>query len=197
MKQIHRLTSFAAAGLALVALSTSVEAAPVYCTAQSATLNYMSVDSAQVDACLLSGGGRAQAGNIGQGGGNDPFLNNAAGSGWINAGDGYALNFSQVGNGGTWSFDSSAWSAFSELAIGFKFGTGGQLDEWFVFSLQTDVSSGQWTFYNNHDTGGGLSHLVLYARGDGDHNVPEPGTLSLLGLGLAGMGFGLRRRRRA
>lgn len=186
MKRINKLTSIAAAGLALVALSTSVEAAPVYCAAVSTTSNYMGVDDSQVDACLLAG-----VGNIGQAAHLDPFLNNAAGAGWTNISDDFTMAFSQDGS---WSFDDSAWSQYSDLAIGFKFGTGNNPDEWFVYSLADLVSSGQWAFFNVYEQGGGLSHLVLY--GSGERSVPEPGTLGLLGLGLAGIGAAVRRRRK-
>jgi len=188
MKRMNKLTSIAAAGLALVGLSTAVEAAPVYCTAVSTTLNYMGIDDSQVDACLLSG-----VGNIGQAAHNDPFLLNAAGAGWTNISDDFTMAFSQ--EDGTWSFDASAWSQYANLAIGFKFGTGNHPDEWFVFSVADLVSSGQWAFFNVGGRGGGLSHLVLY--GSGERSVPEPGTLGLLGLGLAGIGAAVRRRRRA
>ena len=191
---IQRVAGFAASVVALVALSAPAMAVPVYCTGVSTSRNYMSVDSSQVDACLLSGAGRGHAGNIGQGGGNDPFLNSAAGSGWTNVSSSYTLRFTQSGSSGTWSFDSSAWSRYADLAIGFKFGTGNRPDEWFVYNLADLVSSGSWAFFNVGGRGGGLSHLVLYAQGE--RSVPEPGTLGLLGLGLFGMAAGMRRRRK-
>ena len=41
---------------------------------------------------------------------------------------------------------------------------------------------------------GAISHVAIW--GSSDRSVPEPGTLGLLGIGLAGMGIGLRRRRK-
>ncbi len=190
MKNLHKFAALATFAAALIGLSAPVAAAPVFCTAESTTLNYMGVDDSQVSACLLSG-----VGNIGQAAHNDPFLLSPAGAGWTNVSDGADLDFDQDGSTGTWSFNSSMWDDNANLAIGFKFGTGNKADEWFVYSLQDLVSSGNWQFFNIGGTGGGLSHLVLYANGE--RTVPEPGTLALLGLGLAGLGFAKRRRRKA
>ena len=188
MKHLKTLAAVTTLGVALFGLSAPAAAAPVYCAAISATLNYMAVDDSQVSACLASG-----VGNIGQGGGNDVFLSSPAGAGWTNVSAGAGLAFSTDDH--TWSFDPSMWNTNANLAIGFKFGTGNLPDEWFVFSVQDLVSSGDWEFFNVGGRGEGLSHLVLYANGE--RTVPEPGTLALLGLGLAGMGFATRRRRKA
>lgn len=42
--------------------------------------------------------------------------------------------------------------------------------------------------------GGAISHVAIW--GASERSVPEPGTLGLLGLGLAGMAAGMRRRRK-
>jgi hypothetical protein len=176
-----------AAVLALAAVGYTAPASAVPVSCKVATNDHMLVDSAYVSTCLDAG-----TGNIGQS--NDPFLN--ANAGWTNIDEGSWTQLTKTKSltTGTFSFDSSLWDDYLTLAIGFKFGTGNQPDEWFVYDLQHLVSSGNWSFVNVFQKGGGLSHIVIYG-GERNTNVPEPMTLGLLGLGL--LGLGVTRRKKA
>jgi hypothetical protein len=175
-----------AAVLALAATCYMAPAGAVSVLCEDVNLNHMLVDSAYVQSCIDAG-----VGNIGNGQ-NDDFLN-AGNTGWTDISSIAGLDFDQTGSTGTFSFDSSLWNDFEDLAIGFKFGTGNQPDEWFVYLLQDLVSSGSWEFVNVFGTGGGLSHLTLYS-GEGTTTVPEPATLLLFGLGLVSLGFARRKK---
>lgn len=182
--------------LAGLAISTSALAAPVTCL--NTANNHMVIDDALVTSCLDAG-----IGNLTGQDHNDLFINNGAtGDGYVSAGksDGFnpfGISFTQSRVGantiGTFSFDVSFWDDATYGAIGFKFGTGNQPDEWFVFELQEGVASGSFTFVNRFARGGGLSHVNLY-RVPGV-SVPEPSALVLLGLGLIGAGLARRRTR--
>jgi hypothetical protein len=167
-----------AAGL----LAGSANAVPVLC--EDATVNHMYVDSSQVSSCLGAG-----VGNINGNPATDDFLTGeGSGLGLVGIGAG---SFTQSGSTGTFSLDSSLWATFSEIAIGFKFGTGNNPDEWFVYALNPSISSGTWQFVNVFGTGGGLSHIQLYGT---PGSVPEPSTLALLGIGMLAAGFARRRK---
>jgi len=177
-----------AAALALAAASYMAPAAatPVLC--EDPNLNHMLVDSAYVQSCIDAG-----VGNIGNGQ-NDDFLN-AGNTGWTDITSTLGYFFSQSGSSGEFGFLNGydPFATYDDVAVGFKFGTGNEPDEWFVYLLQDGFTSGLWDFVNVFGKGGGLSHLTFYA-GEGTTTVPEPATLTLLGLGLLSLGFARRKK---
>ncbi|MCC7546972.1 MAG: PEP-CTERM sorting domain-containing protein [Burkholderiales bacterium] len=192
-----------AAGIAVLGAVTlapfgTAAAADVMC--QTITNNHMLVDDAYVSTCIDAG-----VGNIGQGNqANDDWLNqkdindNLIYTGYTTLGQNPLIgSFSQSGTEGTFSILASYWDDFANLYIGFKFGTGNQPDEWFVYQLQDGVTSGNWDFVNVFKKGGGLSHIALYGKGDKEppEEIPEPGALGLLGMLALAAGVATRRRK--
>ena len=129
---LKTITSVAALALAATCYVTPASAVPVSCKVD--TNNHMLVDSVYVQSCIDAG-----VGNIGNGQ-NDDFLN-AGNTGWTDITSqaptyGFSQTQSPGSNTGSFFFNPALWDSFDEIAIGFKFGTGNQPDEWFVYVLQ-------------------------------------------------------------
>ncbi len=179
MRTWRKLKGLAASLLVGLMITGTASAAPVLC--QVVTNNHMAVGDSIVSACLDAGVGNLTGNPM-----NDLFIN-GVGTGYVSIGLGGFAQDPQVpgGSTGTFSFLDSLWDIYSDIAVGFKFGTGDQPDEWFVYSLKSLLASGDydWAFINVFEKGGGLSHVNFYGILD-SRQVPEPGTLALLGLAL-------------
>lgn len=144
----------------------------------------------------------------------DQFLNAAAApaiwdglTDWKGLGktpSGFSFTTDAGNDDGTFTFSAPLTTLYNQFAVGIK---DGGSPKWAIFLLPTATVTGHWGFGTN---GGDLSHFFLFGHrntqppGDDDPppdddddpppSVPEPISLSMLGMGLAGFAYRLRRR---
>lgn len=103
--------------------------------------------------------------------------------------------------GGTFSFNVSLWSSFSNLIIVFNSGVSERDPDWAAFDLDSLTISGLWNIYPAGTQSLTKASLYGLATGSGTGPdtgdgaaVPEPASLMLLGSGLALAAARFRRR---
>ena len=200
------IVKIAAATLVLAGLSQATLAAPITCidtpgprtwtlgeasacgTSSSNPNSSADINGVDVDVGAASdfAGTWVKEGDVTAGGDFSNLLNVGlnAGSSWGSA---------QAA--GTWTLVANFWSLYSGAVITIHVGGGPtDPDDAAAFRITSGQLSGTWSFTQGEGTrGGGLSNLGIWTSGL-RQQVPEPMTLGLLGLGLAGVGFARRRR---
>lgn len=169
-------------------------AAPVSCPGTAVTTDReFTVDAIPSATCFRTGNGNIN-GN-GTGNNADPIIaiegftlidKTDTSGGAFNG----ALNVTGVGStSGSFTINPAVYSLFDQIAIGFKSGEGQRNPDWAVFLLADGTTAGTFSISGNQS----LSHANLYGRGTPPAQVPVPGTIALVGLGLLGAGAARRR----
>ena len=117
-------------------------------------------------------------------------------------------SWGQANVSGNWSVNPLFWqqpNGYGSGVITFHLGNGNGDPDWFFFKLDTGALNGTFTITNIGE-GGGLSNMNLWGAGEGlppcttpicepPLVTPEPGTMLMLGTGLALLAARLRRRK--
>ena len=92
---------------------------------------------------------------------------------------------------GTWTITDGFWDIYEEAIITIHVGNGNGDPDHFAFLITPGDYSGVLSYWlcGSDCKGGGLSNIVLWAR-----DVPEPGTMGLLGIGLLMVAMTRRRK---
>ena len=102
-------------------------------------------------------------------------------------------------NRGRWSFLDSAWDVFAFIALVMKDGNNAPTppqsrgNGFYIFDIVSRDFQGTWETTNTFQ-GANLSHLSAYGVRGSVTEVPTPGVLALMGIGLVSMGLLARRR---
>ncbi|MEL0586969.1 MAG: PEP-CTERM sorting domain-containing protein [Candidatus Thiodiazotropha sp. (ex. Lucinoma kazani)] len=121
----------------------------------------------------------------GASGGSDGYFSATADGGW-----------GAIPNSGTWEIATAFWDVYDNAVITMHVGNGGGDPDHWAWLMSDGALSGDWNLEQISGNGGGLSNFKLWGT-ETTASVPEPTTLTLIGIGLAGLGFARRKKKLA